>query len=151
LKNDDKKKQIRKTHLDTKNAQNKLRKMIKDKIEKNEGLSDTEKDNWYYLIADSFLSRGVDVKIYYNKPGIRLCFGTLHTFALRFLDWGDPVVFVYEGDKYMFSIKEMWKLFYEHCLEAFPYALGEAIHMSKEAEEREEWSGYDFSAKKELG
>ena len=145
-----KKKQIRRTYDDTKKAQAKLRLLILNKIENNIGLTDYEKEIWMDLIADSFMSVGTDQKIYIDKPNIRIFFGTLHTFALRFLDWDTKTVFTYNKHDYVFEICILWKKLYECCLEVFPYALADAIHMSKETEEREQWSPYSFSSEKKL-
>ena len=148
--NDDKKKQLRKTHYDTQICQKKLRNIVKEKIEKNEKLTEEECKGWDELIANSFLSVGMDKTVYYDTPTLRICFGSAHTFALRFLDWGNPAVFKYEKQKYRFEIKCLWELLYEHCLELFPLALADAIRMSKESEEREKWDSYGFSSKSEL-
>lgn len=147
---DEKKRQIRKTHQDTKVAQNKMRNIIKNKINNNSILSPDEYNEWVDLVADSFLSIGVDKKVYYDKPEIRICFGSAHTFALRFIDWKNPVEYVYNKKKYVFNIKELWGILYENCLELFPYALADAVHMSKESEEYEKWEGYEFTSKKSL-
>lgn len=147
---EEKRLQIRRTHKDTKNAQKKMRNMIQNKIFNNEILKPTEYDEWIDLVADAFLSIGIDKKVYYNKPTVRICFGTVHTFALRFIDWKNPAEYVYDKNKYVFDIKELWELLYENCLELFPFALADAIHMSKESEEREKWSSYEFSSKKNM-
>jgi hypothetical protein len=150
-KDDDvKKKQLRRTHYDTQTCQKKLRNIVKDKIEKNEILTDKEREEWDELIANSFLSVGVTKTVYYDAALLRICFGSLHTFALRFSDWDDPVIFKYEGEKYSFPIKKLWEIFYDHCLELFPLALADAVRMSKESEEREKWDSYGFSSKREL-
>lgn len=149
-KDNDKKKQLRKTHYDTQTCQKKLRNIVKEKIEKNTILTDRECVEWDELIANSLLSEGVKKQVYYDTPVLRICFGSVHTFALRFLDWGDPAIFRYNGEGYKFSIKTLWELLYEHLLTLFPFALGDAVHMSKESEERDQWDSYDFSSKKDL-
>lgn len=143
-------KQIRKTHFDTKNIQKKLRELIKNKIDNNLPLTNEEKDEWDVLIADAFLSVGTDKKVFVNRPATRIAFGSAHTFALRFWDWGNPVVYKYNGGTYTFQIKELWELLYDCCLELFPYALADAVHMSKESEEREPWKPASFSSSKKL-
>jgi hypothetical protein len=147
---EEKKRQIRKTHQDTKTAQNKMRNIIKNKIYNDTTLIPEEYNEWVDLVADSLLSVGVDKKVYYDKPEVRICFGSVHTFALRFIDWKNPVHFVYNKKEYVFQIKTLWMLLYENCLELFPYALADAIHMSKESEEHERWEGYEFSSKESL-
>ena len=148
--NDDKKKQLRRTHYDTQICQKKLRNIVKEKIKKNEKLTEEECKKWNELTANSFLSVGMDKTVYLDTPTLKICFGSVHTFALRFLDWGNPVVFTYQERKCTFEIKCLWKLLYEHCLELFPLALADAIRMSRESEEREKWDSYGFSSKSEL-
>ena len=152
-KNDDnyKKKQVRKTHYDTLMYQKKLRKIIKDKIKNDDLLTDKECDEWDEIIAISFSSVGTNKKVFYDTPNIKICFGTIHTFALRFSDWNTKqITYTYKNKPYKFEIRLLWKLLYDYCLELFPYALADAIRMSKESEEHESWDGYSFSSKREL-
>lgn len=145
-----KRKQLRRTFDDTKTAQKQLRELILNKIENKNSLTPEEKNIWMDLIANSFLSVGVDQKIYIETPNIRICFGTLHTFALRFLDWDSKVVYTYQKHNYSFDIETLWEKLYSCCLEIFPYALSDALHMSKETEEREQWQPFSFSSNQKL-
>ena len=145
-----KKKQLRRTFDDTKNAQKQLREMVLSKIKNPTCLTIEEQQKWIELIADSFLSVGIDKKVFIDKPNIRISFGNLHTFALRFLDWDERVVFNYKNQDYQFPIKTLWEILYDGCLEVFPYALADALHMSKETEKREQWEPYSFSSEDRL-
>lgn len=150
MKNDKEKKQIRKTRHDSLSAQKKMRKIVKTKIKDGTGLSEKELEDWDITIADALMSWGKTTKVYYDLPSVRISFGSVHTFALKMMDYTNPVKIKYEGNIYTFQIKILWELLYKYMLDVFPCALDEALHISKEAEEREEWSGYDFSAKKEV-
>ena len=146
----DKKKQLRKTRFDSLNAQKRMRKIVLDKIQHNTPLASCEKDDWMDIVADALLTWGKNIKAYVKKQGVRIPLGSVHTFALYFLDWDNPVPLEHMGDKYKCEIKELWELLYKYMLEIFPYALDEALHISKEDEEREERSSYGFTHRKSL-
>ncbi len=148
--NDDKRKQIRRTHHDTLISQKKIRDIIKNKINTNKGLTENEKNEWDLLIGNAFLSVGTDKRVYLDRAEIRIDFGTVHTFALYFIDWEDPVQHEYKKQIYTIPLKTLWEILYKCCLELFPYALADALHMSKEVEEREQWNPFEFSSKRGL-
>lgn len=149
-KKDDKRKQIRKTREDTIYAQNELRQLINRKIKSNGGLNSFEKGRWMRLLADALVSWGKTTKVYYDMPGTRIPLGSVHTFGLKFLDWDNPVDIEHDGIVYRFQICALWRTLYKYVLIVFPMAIDEALHISKESEEYEPWSGFDFSSRKSL-
>lgn len=148
MKND--KKQLRKTRSDCIIAQKKMREIVLNKIKGNEVLTINEIDIWMETVADALMTWGKNTKAYIDLPYVKIPFGSVHTFALRFMDWGNPAIVIHENKDYKFQIKELWKLLYEYMLLTFPNALDEALHISKESEERERWGSYEFSAKKSM-
>lgn len=144
--------QVRKTREDVKVAQKKMREIVKSKIKNNDILHDEEYENWMDLCADALMSWGKNVKVNIDTATATIHLGSVHTFALRFMDWDTSLIFVnYKNKKYSIKIKQLWKYLYDYMLQVFPLSLDEALHISKEADERQHSSSYSFSADKKLG
>lgn len=151
MNNNEKSHQERKTRSDCIIAQKRMKEIVQKKMKNNEVLTINECEKWMDIVADALMTWGKNIKVYINLPTINIPFNSVHTFALYFMDWGNPVIIKYKNINYKFEIKKLWELLYKYMLEIFPYCADEALHISKEAEEREQWSSYAFSAKKKLG
>lgn len=150
-KTNEKKKHIRLTHYDTLQSQKKLRKLLKEKTINPTPLSNDERIEWEQLIADSYLNWGLKCNVYHERSDIRLKLGNLHTLALKMMDYDDTGTEISSGNKiYNIELKTLWDLIYKSSLNVFPYALDEALHISKEILEREDPGSYQFSYKKKL-
>jgi len=143
--------QFRKTKEDVRSAQEKLRVYIKSNMRNNTPLSDKQRDEWYGLCSDALFAFGCRKKVSVNLPGVTIPMGSVHSFALRFLDWDEStVVLKHHGQKCTFQIRFLWRLLHEMTIEVFPLSLDEAWHISKESFEPNQHSSYNFSAKKNL-
>lgn len=147
----EKNKQLRKTRYDSLSAQKRMRKIVKQKIIDGTCLTTNELDVWEDTIADALMTWGKIMKVYYNFPNSNICFGSIHTFALKLMDYNQKVTIKDKDKEYTFEIKDLWKLLYKYMLEVFPLVLDEALHISSEDYERESTDGYLFSAKSEMG
>jgi len=145
--------QIRLTHKDTITKQNQLLNLVRKKISANVGLSLDEKNTFSILVADSLLSHG-DRRCYYitdNSTKINL--GSVHTLSLKMLDVNGGKVTLFDrrtNKRIVIETKELWKILKSEYIRAFPFALEEAIHMSREIPKREEATTYTFSSKKKM-
>jgi len=147
MRKDEKQKQIRKTRHDVLIAQKTMRTIVLEKIRTNTVLELNRHDEWMDICADALMHWGKITKAYINLPGERIHLGSVHTFALKMMDYSQPVVI----NKYKFEIKKLWEILYKHMLDVFPCALDEALHISKEDEERIEMGNAVFSSDRSLG
>jgi hypothetical protein len=144
--------QIRKTHDDVLRQQHTMRELVKKKINNNDVLHHNEYETWMRTVSYALMSWGKNTKAFYETPLHCFHLGSVHTFALRFLDWDNPIVLLSNGckKKYKVEIKMLWSVLYEYMMQVFPLALDEAIHMSKESEKHERSGSFQFSASKKI-
>lgn len=151
MKKDDKNNQVRLTFEDVLRNQNKMREIVKAKIVNNDVLHDEEIKNWMHICAYALMTWGKTIHAYIDLPTVRIPIGCVHTFALSFMDWKNKKIIIeYKHIDYSFEISILWKNLYEYMMHIFPKALDEALHISREAEEREPSGSFGFSSSRNL-
>jgi hypothetical protein len=77
--------------------------------------------------------------------------GSLHSMLLRMIGLkGSGFILKYFNNKYPVKMSEIWLILKNESIKAFPMALQEAIHISREMPRREEPSEYIFGKDKKL-
>jgi len=136
---------IRLTHEDTINAQNKLMKLMQIKIKNNSSLSIKEEYNFPSLVSNALMSMGQGQIHYLAPDDTEVPLGSLHSMLLRMIGvHGSAVRLKYFDKTYDVPMREIWMTLKNECIKAFPPALQEAIHISREMPRREEPSEYVF-------
>lgn len=144
-------KQERLTFIDTQNSQNKLRKFVKEKIDKNEYASHDESEVFPDLFSNSLLSQCQRPFSLTMKDGTKIQYGNIYQFALMLNDIRSNKVTIIKFDtKYTVDIQFLWKSLYDAMLLYFSGALNESLHVSHEMPHREQWSAYRFSGDTKL-
>jgi hypothetical protein len=148
---DDKRRQVRLTFEDVLGAQTKLLSLIRRKRVRNVGLSSEEEDEFPSLIAWSTLSHASTVCHFVNDDGRKTHFN-IYSFALELKSLRGESVFLVDGPsgvKYKVPISKLWEFLEKELKNIFPYALEEAIHMSREAPISERATAHRFSMEQE--
>ena len=143
-----KQRQSRLTFLDTIESQTTLLELLKRKKERNVGLSDKEEEDFPQLIALSILSHASTPCTFVNSDG-RITRWNIYELALQLKSLRGKQVTLIDGttqQRYAVEIKDLWSFLERELKHIFPYALEEAIHMSKELPAREKSSSYTFSS-----
>jgi len=143
--------QQRKTYNDVLMYQQKMREIVINKMKHNDVLHEEEKEQWMRTCGYALLIQGMNRKAFFELPLVTIPFGSVHSFSLRFLDWDSvDVVLEFNKKKYTVTIRRLWKLLYSYMLDLFPRSLASAVGMSKESEDIDQWSPYDFQANKKI-
>lgn len=143
-----KQRQSRLTFLDTIESQKTLLELVKRKKTRNVGLNDEEEEDFPQLVALSVLSHASTPCIFLNKDG-RTTQWNIYELALQIKGLRGKYVTLIDGttrQKYTIEIRDLWSFMEIELKHIFPYALEEAIHMSKELPSRETTSAYTFSS-----
>jgi len=143
-----KQRQSRLTFLDTIESQKALLELLKKKKERNVGLSDKEEEDFPELIAFAVLSHASTPCTFVNVDG-RTSKWNIYELALQLKGLRGNIVTLTDGitkQQYTIQIRDLWHFLEIELKHIFPYALEEAIHMSKELPQREQASSYTFSS-----
>jgi len=152
-----KKRQIRMTYQDTKESSSEVRNFCENKMLNGGKLSRGERDAFIDVFDDCILSHGsymLRVKI----PGWgRLDFGNFENFVHKFtraliLSDENAVIMIDPATGLSFYVPAdyCWKIILEKLEEIKTFTLGEATHMSREAEVREEVTTHRVSLEEKL-
>lgn len=152
-----KKRQIRMTYQDTKESFKEVSRYIEKKMFRNEGMSFDERNVFLDAFDDCVLSHGA----YFFKFTIptwgRLDFGNFGNFVHKFtracVHSHDNKIIMLDpatGKSFFVEYKHCWQAILEKLEEIKTYTLGEATHMSREAEVREEVTTHRVSLEEKL-
>ena len=120
--------QSRQTHEDTIDRQAEMIKLIKKF--KNGDISVKELEEFESLYAKAMLSQAL-VPVTKKKDGVVYHIQTLHALVLQLCD-DRKATFKYDVDELVVDEKDAWDIVYHVTQQRRPYALKEALKMSKE-------------------
>jgi len=147
-----KQKQTRLTFLDTIASQKELLNLVVRKKERNRGLNRKEEEEFPELVALATLSHASTPCTFVNNDG-RATTWNIYELALQIKSLRGQQVNLIDGttnQKYTVSMRDLWAFLERELKHIFPYALEEAIHMSKELPARQKATSYTFSADTKL-
>jgi hypothetical protein len=122
------------------------------KKEKNRGLNHKEEEEFPELVALATLSHASTPCTFVNNDG-RATTWNIYELALQIKSLRGQQVILTDGttnQQYTVSMSDLWAFLERELKHIFPFALEEAIHMSKELPARQKATSYTFSADTKL-
>lgn len=144
--------QRRLTFLDTINSQRELLSLVRRKKDRNVSLNDKEEERFPVLLAYSILSHASTPVTFVNADG-RTTKWNIYELGLDLKSLRGNRVILTDGQskvRYEIRISQLWNFFERELKHIFPFALEEAIHMSREAPIREQPTSFSFSSESKV-
>jgi hypothetical protein len=147
-------KQIRRTHQDTVNTQENLRKFLDSKINDNPLLTDIEKSELPQMVANSFVGEGQKPFRFHHPNGWIIPLGSIHSVFLKLIFWIDTakdgkIIREINGRTFTIPLRDLWVQLREASMDIYPMALAQSFKSSKEKDVHEPPSAHSFDIEEE--